>query len=294
MCDCQIATISPEPKSYVRKTLSSPQPETPSSYPHNYRRLQQLSFSKSLPSSDDNGNKENLLTDFPSSKISPLSLNSQMEHIEESSDEEYFPTEEEPDQDMDTEDEEEEEDNDYREYLDPEDETDRDEQADVERILLQSNPGLLRQIQRVLQHGIGIRSNTQSYEERQNRRTRRRLQEIPTVPYPAGKCLLNSGEFGEIDDRRAKKRRYEKARTIMQLARFREMGWRKESTLPLSKAWLPPPNQGSIVAQYDRHVYSGQFSHDGSFFYTASQDFKCRMYQTLNPSNVQDWKLYKV
>jgi hypothetical protein len=233
-----------------------------------------------------------------------------MEHIEESSDEEYFPTEEEPDQDMYSEEDEDEdeeydyhqgeeedhaqEDDDYREYIDPEDDTDRDEQADVERILLQSNPGLLRQIQQVLQHGIGIRSNTQSYEERQNRRTRRRLQDIPATPYPAGKHLLNSGEFGEIDDRRAKKRRYEKARTITQLARFREMGWRKESTLPLSKAWLPPPNQGRIMAQYDRHVYSGQFSHDGSFFYTASQDFKCRMYQTLNPSNLRDWKLYKV
>jgi hypothetical protein len=222
----------------------------------------------------------------------------------DTSDEEYFPTKEEPDQDMDTEDEEEEEDNepeyveeeddDYREYLDPEDETDRDKQADVERILLQSHPGLLRQIQQVLQHGIGIRSNTQSYEERQNRRTRQRLQEIPATPYPAGKHLLNSSEFGEIDDRRAKKRRYEKARTITQLARFREMGWRKESILPLSKGWLPPPDQGRIVAQYDRHIYSGQFSHDGSFFYTASQDFKCRMYEILNPSNLRDWKLYKV
>jgi hypothetical protein len=230
-------------------------------------------------------------------------------HPDESSDEEYFPTAEELDsldQEMETEESDEERDEedededdeqvdeDHREYIDPDDGDEFDERADVERILLANNPGLLRQIQQVIQQGIGIRSSQSSYEQQYSRRSRRRLQQIPATPYPAGKYLLNSGEFGEIDDRSAKKRRYEKARTITQLARFRELGWRKESTLPMSKRWLPPPNKGSIVAQYDRHVYSGQFSHDGSFFYTASQDFKCRMYQTLNPSNHRDWKLYKV
>jgi hypothetical protein len=106
--------------------------------------------------------------------------------------------------------------------------------------------------------------------------------------------LAHSGEFGTVDDRGGRKRRFEGPRTINQLTRFREMGWRRESLLPLSKGWLPTERMGRLIAKYDRHVYSGQFSHDGGFFYTAAQDFRCRMYSTLNPSNPRDWKLYKV
>ena len=224
--------------------------------------------------------------------------------LEASSDEEYFPTSQEleamEDEDqMDTEDNEEEDDEeagaeDVEEPYDPDYIEDSDD-IDVEEILLRSNPGLLRQIQQVLQHGIGLRSaSSTARDEGSRRRNRRRLQDLPATPYIVGKHLLNSGEFGEVDDHTAKKRLYHGARTISQLARFRELGWRRENTLILTKRWLPDERKGRIVAQYDRHVYSGQFSHDGSFFYTASQDFKCRMYQTLNPAHPKDWKLYKV
>lgn len=214
-----------------------------------------------------------------------------------SSDEEYYPTteelepmDEEPrETDGEEEKEEDAEDLDDLDYIDE----DYEGSAAVERILLRSNPGLLREIQRVLEHGIGLRSNS-SNSGSSRRRSRRRIQELPPIPYAAGKRLLNSGEFGEIDDRTAKNRRYQCARTITQLARFRELGWRKENSLIITKRWLPAEQKGRIVAQYDRPVYSGQFSHDGSFFYTASQDFMCRMYQTLNPANHKDWKLYKV
>ena len=64
--------------------------------------------------------------------------------------------------------------------------------------------------------------------------------------------------------------------------------------LAISKNWLPQENNGKLVAKNEWRVYSGQFSHDGSFFYTAGQDFKCRLYQTPNPANPADWKLYKV
>jgi len=167
--------------------------------------------------------------------------------------------------------------------------------ANLERILLQSHPGFLRQIQQILAHGFHERDDDGEASNRPRRQVRRRrIQDLPPLPYKAGKRLLNSGQFGEIDDPRCRKRRYEGAKTVTQFARFRELGRKRGSTLSITKRWLPGSEQGKIVAQYDRHVYSGQFSHDGTFFYTASQDFKCRMYQTLNPGCPSDWKLYKV
>lgn len=183
-----------------------------------------------------------------------------------------------------------------------EEEEEEDQGATFDRIILQSNPGFLRQIQQVLQHGVRLRAAGYNIEDgassgrRDPRRyrLRRRLQELPSRPYKEGTRLLNSGEFGQVDDPRCRKRRYEGAKTVTRFARFRELGWKRQSTLGITKRWLPGPEEGKVVAQYDRHVYSGQFSHDGTFFYTAAQDFKCRMYQTLNPANRFDWKLYKV
>ena len=45
-----------------------------------------------------------------------------------------------------------------------------------------------------------------------------------------------------------------------------------------------------MIIQYDRRCYSGQFSDDGNFYFTCSQDFNVRMYDTSNP---YDWKYYK-
>jgi hypothetical protein len=188
------------------------------------------------------------------------------------------------------------------EYEEEEEDEYEDQGATFDRIILQSNPGFLRQIQQVLQHGVRLRAagynadddTSTGRRDPRRYRVRRRLQELPSRPYKEGKRLLNSGEFGEVDDPRCRKRRYEGAKTVTRFARFRELGWKRQSTLGITKRWLPGPEEGKVVAQYDRHVYSGQFSHDGTFFYTAAQDFKCRMYQTLNPANRFDWKLYKV
>jgi hypothetical protein len=204
---------------------------------------------------------------------------------------ELMDTDEDYDEEEEEEEEEEEADGEY--YID-EEEVDVQDNQEIERIILGNSPNFLAQIQQVLQHGIGMRSTRTTDYEDPTSASRRRLQALPPLPYKAGKRLLYSGQFGEIDDRRAKKRRHEAPRTLTQYARFRELGWKRESIINISKKWIPEERMGKIVAQYDRHVYSGQFSHDGSFFYTASQDFTCRMYSTLNPSNPHDWKLYKV
>jgi len=227
-----------------------------------------------------------------------------MDYVEASSDDEYFPTTEElyqvdEEDEMITEEEEEDEDDeelaldpDYADVYDQGESEEEEEEEVVEenRRDRERSQGLLRQIQEVLSSGL---STLRDRDERP-RRGHRALQALPTIPYVAGKHLLNSGEFGPLDDRTAKKRRFEGPRTITELARFRELGWKRENTVVLTKKWLPAERKGRIVAQYNRHVYSGQFSHDGSFFYTASQDFRCRMYSTLNPANPSDWKLFKV
>jgi len=224
------------------------------------------------------------------------------EEMEESSDTEYFPGEEE---EMDTEEEEEEyedataedrrwddDDPNDPDYVDEEEDED-DSGIQFDRILFEANPGLLRQIQQVLQRGLGLRSSD-AFDEPPPRRRRERRFEVPQVPSEAGKRLLYSGEFGEIDDSTTMKRRYEKAKNMSQFARLRELGWKRSSTISITKKWLPQEARGELVQQYNRHVYSGQFSHDGSFFYTAGQDFQCRMYSTPNPADPKDWRLYKV
>jgi len=53
---------------------------------------------------------------------------------------------------------------------------------------------------------------------------------------------------------------------------------------------MVPSTNADFIAHYDRRSYSGQFSEDGNFFYSCSQDFRVRMYDTSNP---YQWKYYK-
>lgn len=51
-----------------------------------------------------------------------------------------------------------------------------------------------------------------------------------------------------------------------------------------------PGSEADFIIHYDARSYSGQFSEDGNFFYSCSQDFRVRMYDTSNP---YEWKYYK-
>ena len=51
-----------------------------------------------------------------------------------------------------------------------------------------------------------------------------------------------------------------------------------------------PSSPADFVVDYDSKCYSGQFSEDGNFFFSCSQDFRVRMYDTSNPYR---WKYYK-
>jgi DDB1- and CUL4-associated factor 11 len=53
---------------------------------------------------------------------------------------------------------------------------------------------------------------------------------------------------------------------------------------------VPSTTVADKIIHYDSRAYSGQFSDDGNFFFSCTQDFKVRMYDTSNP---YEWKYYK-
>ncbi|KAI9290982.1 WD40 repeat-like protein, partial [Neoconidiobolus thromboides FSU 785] len=55
---------------------------------------------------------------------------------------------------------------------------------------------------------------------------------------------------------------------------------------------LIPNSRGSLVRSYSNRVYSGQFSEDGSFFYSCSQDFKVRLFST-DKENLEEVKVVR-
>lgn len=51
-----------------------------------------------------------------------------------------------------------------------------------------------------------------------------------------------------------------------------------------------PASTSDMIIHFDEPVYSGQFSDDGNFFFSANKDYKVRMYDTSNPYK---WRYYK-
>ncbi|KAF4548534.1 WD domain-containing protein 22 [Elsinoe fawcettii] len=114
----------------------------------------------------------------------------------------------------------------------------------------------------------------------------------PPVPHPEGQKLIQEGVFGmnepEKDTvvRRKKKLAY---RTMM-----RELGLETPSIERarnrLMRHEMIPCAKPDMTINFQSRGYSGQFSDDGNFFFTCSQDFYVRMYDTSNPYR---WKYYK-
>lgn len=51
-----------------------------------------------------------------------------------------------------------------------------------------------------------------------------------------------------------------------------------------------PSSKADTIIHYDSRCESGQFSDDGNFFFSCSQNYTVRMYNTSNPYH---WKYYK-
>jgi DDB1- and CUL4-associated factor 11 len=131
-------------------------------------------------------------------------------------------------------------------------------------------------------------------------RTRRRRQRpqpkgdrFPKLPSEEGMALMNSGIYGQRDthlDIRRKRRR-----TVAERLLWRRLGLEARSSMKrqnnlLAQEHVPDSTTADKIIHYDSRAYSGQFSDDGNFFFSCTQNFKVRMYDTSNP---YEWKYYK-
>ncbi|KJZ79355.1 hypothetical protein HIM_01506 [Hirsutella minnesotensis 3608] len=214
----------------------------------------------------------------------------------------------EDDDELDDQDEDEDQDADFVDEDDEEDEEDDDDDADEADGAMQQIMGLFRdgertglltrgQLMSLLRHrDLGqVLFNSAEDEDgfmglwgSQRGRQPKDPNRFPKVPSEQGVKLMRSGAFGANDyDMRARKH-------ISRRMLERELGigdreQRKRNNDIVMQSMIPGTRAEQIV-HYDDPVYSGQFSDDGNFFYSCSQDFKVRMYDTSNP---YEWKYYK-
>lgn len=112
---------------------------------------------------------------------------------------------------------------------------------------------------------------------------------IAEEPDQAGVDLLNSGEFGQPTPSHTLESSRRFPYSVRTKLLEREFSPYKRPRVRTAEHFLPTSN-GRLAVQYPARAYSGQFSQDGSFFYTCSQDFRVRLYDTTDPTQ---WKHYK-
>ncbi|KAE8150497.1 WD40-repeat-containing domain protein [Aspergillus avenaceus] len=115
---------------------------------------------------------------------------------------------------------------------------------------------------------------------------------LPTVPSDEGRKLMASGDFGSNShylDELKKRRKSLAMRTMWRELGVDVSGNSRRDVQSISQGLIPGSVADRII-HFDSRCYSGQFSDDGNFFFSCSQDFKVRMYDTSNP---YDWKYYK-
>ena len=153
--------------------------------------------------------------------------------------------------------------------------------------------------------GLGDDEEEEEVQPRQRTRRTRELRPHPRntyQPQPAGSALMESGSFGindhadglsrntRLESHEGIRRKKKVATRVMQ----RELGLgspgKERSYNRLVSQELLPSTKADTIINYDERCYSGQFSEDGNFFFSCSQDFRVRMYDTSNPYS---WRHYK-
>ncbi|GAA6063021.1 hypothetical protein JCM10212_001800 [Sporobolomyces blumeae] len=115
--------------------------------------------------------------------------------------------------------------------------------------------------------------------------------DIPTEPQEAGVNLERSGLFSRIPSKYSSSRTLEwssptsHATSFPSYFRARELSYRAPLKSDLG-ATTVPNSAGVEVSQFTSKVYSGQYSNDGAFFYSACKDFCIYIYDTHSPPRV--------
>ncbi|GAA5910705.1 hypothetical protein JCM5296_006818 [Sporobolomyces johnsonii] len=105
--------------------------------------------------------------------------------------------------------------------------------------------------------------------------------DIVKEPQEPGMRLERSGLFGPIPKKYDTSRRkyWDYSPNFPNYFRLRELDYRRPSKSGLGDMTIPN-SAGVEVSQFTSKVYSGQYSSDGNFFYTACQDFRVYIYDT--------------
>lgn len=109
---------------------------------------------------------------------------------------------------------------------------------------------------------------------------------------------MSSGIYGQgesfVDTRRKRRRNFNERLMWRRLGLDPRSSMRRQNRLIAQSLVPSSSSRGTSTADkiihYDSRAYSGQFSDDGNFFFSCTQNFKVRMYDTSNP---YDWKYYK-
>ncbi|KAK4055503.1 secretory subunit [Microbotryomycetes sp. JL201] len=106
-------------------------------------------------------------------------------------------------------------------------------------------------------------------------------------PAESGIKLLRSGDFGPAPPRYScHVRKFAPIdHNMTSVLRAREINLLSPSRAALAQTAVPN-SSGVEVSQFESKVYSGQYSADGNFFYSACQDMRVYIYDTLQPPRV--------
>lgn len=131
------------------------------------------------------------------------------------------------------------------------------------------------------------------YYRRRPQRTNLDPNRFPRIPNDEGRKLMQSGVFGGKDSRIEKI--CGRKRSVSERLLWRKLGIEARPTARrhnrlLAQELIPNTTSADKIIHYDSRAYSGQFSDDGNFFFSCTQNFKVQMYDTSNP---YDWKYYK-
>ncbi|BGP23919.1 hypothetical protein JCM10295v2_002820 [Rhodotorula toruloides] len=121
------------------------------------------------------------------------------------------------------------------------------------------------------------------------RRHARQFYDIVKEPQEPGMRLERGGAFGPIPRKydQTKRKTWQYAPNPADYFRYRELDYRRPLKDTLGEMTVPN-SVGVEVSQFTSKVYSGQYSTDGAFFYTACQDFRVYIYDTSSPPRVGD------